>query len=140
MKRKNMKNSKKWDLLFIQEENSELNSNTPAFDEHFNFVDKVLGKEEALMHLKVNKYDVIINDITQEALDGINLIKVIREKMPDQSIFALVAGKDEDKLYGIADLLGVNAFLLEPEQLDLALEAIGEMDPYAKKEKHPELR
>jgi len=101
MKRKNMKNSKKWDLLFIQEENSELNSNTPAFDEHFNFVDKVLGKEEALMHLKVNKYDVIINDITQEALDGINLIKVIREKMPDQSIFALVAGKDEDKLYGI---------------------------------------
>jgi len=135
-----MNKDKKWDLLFIKEENSSLDSNTKALSEHFNFVDKVLNKEEALQHLEVNKYDIVINDITVEALDGINLMKTIREKLPDQSIFALVAAKDEDKLFGIADLLGVNAFLLEPEQLDLALETIAKMDPYAKKEKHPPLQ
>lgn len=125
--------TKKWNVLFIAEENSLLDSNTPMFNQAFNKVDKALSNDETLKYLDTNHYDMIISDISVEAMEGIIFLKEIKEKKPQQSIFALVAPKDTDKLYLIADL-GINAFELSPEDFDLALEEIGKFDPYAQEE------
>lgn len=121
--------STKWNVLFIAEENSMLDSNTPIFNEVFNKVDKATTNEEAIKYIDSNQYDIVISDISVEAMEGIIFLKEIKEKKPQQSIFALVSQKDSDKLYLIADL-GINAFELSPEDFDLALEEIGKFDPY----------
>lgn len=128
-----MSPKRKWNILFIAEENSMMNSSTQTFGEAFNKVDKALSTKEALEYLENNPYDMIINDVSVEAMEGIIFLKEIKEKKPNQSIFALVSPKDSDKLYLIADL-GINAFELSPEDFDLALEEIGKFDPYAQEQ------
>ena len=66
-------------------------------------------------------------------MEGVIFLKEIKEKKPQQSLFALVAPKDTDKLYLIANL-GIHAFELSPEDFDLALEQIASFDPYAQEE------
>ena len=124
-----MSTNKKWNILFIVEDKSMLDSNTQMFDQVFNKVDKAQGAEEALRLIDDNQYDIIINDVSVEPIEGIILLKQIKEMKPKQALFALVAEKDSDKLFMIADL-GVNAFELSPIQFDLALEEIARFDPY----------
>lgn len=123
----------KWNILFIAEDKSLLNSNTPIFDQIFHKVDKVLGSNEALKHIDSNQYDMVISDISVEPMEGIILLKEIKEKKPDQTIFALVTEQDSDKLYLIANL-GIHAFELSPDDFELALEQIASFDPYAQEE------
>jgi DNA-binding NtrC family response regulator len=125
--------STKWNILFIAEDKSMMDSNTPVFDQVFNKVDKAATKEEAIKYIDTNQYDIIISDISVEVMEGVIFLKEIKEKKPQQSIFALVAPKDTDKLYLIANL-GIHAFELSPEDFDLALEQIANFDPYAQEE------
>ncbi|MDP2076633.1 MAG: hypothetical protein Q8J85_01175, partial [Sulfuricurvum sp.] len=62
-----MPSTKKWNVLFIAEENSLLDSNTPMFNQAFNKVDKALNNDETLKYLDTNHYDMIISDISVEA-------------------------------------------------------------------------
>lgn len=124
-----MNRDRKWNILFIEQEKSMFDSNTAIFNQLFNKVDKVLGTQEALKCIDSNAYDIIVNDVSAEVVEGIILLKQLKEKKPDQTLFALVSPKDTDKLFAIADL-GVNAFELTPEQFDLALEEIAKFDPY----------
>lgn len=123
----------KWNVLFIAEDQSLLDSNTAVFDQMFHKVDKVLGTNEALKYIDSNQYDMVISDICVEPLEGIILLKEIKEKKPDLTIFALVTEQDADKLYLIANL-GIHAFELSPSDFDLALEQIANFDPYAQEE------
>jgi DNA-binding NarL/FixJ family response regulator len=120
----------RWNILFITQENSDLDSNTPTFEAVFNHVDKTKGSDGVLASVDKNLYDIVIGDISVDVMEGIMLLKQIKEKKPDQSIFALVSPKDTDKLYLIANL-GINAFELNAETFDLALEEIAKFDPYA---------
>ena len=123
-----MNTNKKWNLLLIGDDKSMFDSDTKMFNQLFNKVDKVLGKEEALKLSDANQYDIIIGDISVEP-ESVGLLKQIKDKKPEQAIFALVSPKDTDKLFGIADL-GINAFELTPIQFDQALEQIAMFDPY----------
>ena len=126
-----MNTNKKWNLLFIGDDKSMFDSDTKMFNQLFNKVDKVLGKEETLKLSDANQYDIIIGDLSVEP-EGVAFLKQIKDKKSEQTIFALVSPKDTDKLFGIADL-GINAFELIPEQLDQALEQIAMFNPYEEK-------
>ena len=123
-----MSTNKKWNLLFIEDDRSMFDSGTKMFNQLFNKVDKVLGKEEALKLFDSNQYDIVLGDISVEP-EGVGLLKQIKDMKPEQAIFALVSPKDTDKLFGIADL-GINAFELSSQQFDQALEQIAMFDPY----------
>ena len=123
-----MNTDKKWNMLFIKDASSMFDADTKMFDQLFNKVDKVLGKEEALKSFDANTYDIVMGDLSVEP-EGLGFLKQIKDKKPEQTIFALVSPKDTDKLYGIADL-GINAFELTPEQFDQALKQIALFDPY----------
>ena len=123
-----MNTDKKWNVLFIEDDRSMFDSSTKMFNQLFNKVDKVLGKEEALTLFDANQYDIVLADLSVEP-EGVGLLKQMKDKKSEQAIFALVAPKDTDKLYGIADL-GINAFELIPIQFDQALEQIAMFNPY----------
>jgi len=123
-----MSTDKKWNVLFIEDDRSMFDSGTKMFNQLFNKVDKVLGKEDALKLFDSNQYDIVLGDISVEP-ESVGLLKQIKDMKPEQAIFALVSPKDTDKLFGIADL-GINAFELSPLQFDQALEQIAMFDPY----------
>ncbi len=123
-----MSTDKKWNVLFIEDDRSMFDSGTKMFNQLFNKVDKVLGKEDALKLFDSNQYDIVLGDISVEP-ESVGLLKQIKDMNPEQAIFALVSPKDTDKLFGIADL-GINAFELSPLQFDQALEQIAMFDPY----------
>ena len=128
-----MSTQKKWKILFITEKNSQFDANTPLLEKLFKSVDRVADKDEALKLIEKNAYDIIINDVSQEVLEGVILFKQMKDKEITTCTFAMVDPKDTDKLFMIADL-GVNAFELTPEQFDMALEQIALFDPYAEQQ------
>ncbi|CAA6811969.1 MAG: Unknown protein [uncultured Sulfurovum sp.] len=121
--------NKKWNILFIKEENSKFTLDTETLDRLFNQVDVAQGKGSVLKYFNANVYDIIISDLSIEPR-GAGFLKQLKDQKPDQTIFAMVSPKDTDKLYGIADL-GINAFELTPAQFTQALETIAEFNPYA---------
>ncbi|MBT8349226.1 MAG: hypothetical protein HKP62_07270 [Sulfurovum sp.] len=123
-----MNTNKKWNVLFIEDDGSMFDAGTKMFNQLFNKVDKVLGKEESLKLFNANLYDIVLADLSVEP-EGVGLLKQMMDKKPAQTIFALVSPKDTDKLFGIADL-GINAFELIPEYFDQALEQIAMFNPY----------
>jgi DNA-binding NtrC family response regulator len=121
-----MSENQKWNMLFIKDERSLFNTETKAFDQLFNKVDKVIGREEALEFFDANTYDIVLCDLSVEP-EEVGLLKQMKDIKSEQTIFALISPKDTDKLYGIADL-GINAFELTPEYFDQALEQIAIFD------------
>ena len=119
---------KKWKILFIQDEKSAFDVETPMFHTLFAKVDKVSSRTEALSFFDKNVYDIVIADLTVRP-EELAFMKQLQDLKEGQCIFTLVAPKDTDKLYGIADL-GIHAFELEPSQFDQALEVIAQFDPY----------
>ena len=123
-----MNTVKKWNVLFIRDDESMFDSDTQMFDTLFKKVDKVIGRAGALKLFNSNDYDMVISDISVKP-EEVAFMKQLIDLKPEQTIFTLVSPKDTDKLYGIADL-GIHAFELEPTQFDQALEAIAQFNPY----------
>lgn len=128
-----MSTNSKWNILFIADDKSMMDSNTPVFNQVFNKADKAFTKEEAIGYIEGNQYDIIISDISSDVMEGVIFLKEVKEKKPQQAIIALVSEQDSDKLYLIANL-GIHAFELSPTDFDLALEQIANFDPYAQEE------
>lgn len=120
--------NKKLNVLFIKDDKSKLDSGSKLFAELFNKVDIAPDAHKALKLIFANEYDVIINDITVNPIDGITFSKQIKQNKPDQNIVTLVALEDEDKLGGMIET-GIHAFVLSPADLDQALEAISIFKP-----------
>ncbi len=123
-----MSNDKKWNVLFIKDEKSMFDSDTNAFEQCFQTIDKTQGREESLRLFEKNVYDIVICDLSVQP-EEIAFMKQLKDNKPEQCIFVLVDEKDTDKVYGFADM-GIHAFILTPEQFDQALEAISQFDPY----------
>lgn len=113
---------KQFNLLYIKDENSKLNSDSQIFEELFSQVDKVTTPAEAFKLFQEKSYDLIIGDLTTD-IKKLDILKQLIEQNKDQVIFSLVSANDAEKFYGIADL-GINAVELEPSQFDNALNAI----------------
>ena len=119
-----MSTEKKCSVLFLEDSRSEFDSKTKALDELFENVDVTPANEGAIRQIYDSKYDIVIGDLSV-AIQGLTLLKQIKDMRKEAAIFALVSPKDTDKLYKISEL-GIHAFELLPEQFDLALERIAE--------------
>jgi DNA-binding NtrC family response regulator len=122
-----MNREKKRTLLFIKDTQSEYNTETKAFEALFEKVEMASTKDEALALFKDNTYDVVVGDLSVD-IEGIALLKHLKDAKKEQIIFAIVASKDREKLFGISDM-GINGFELEPQQFDMALEEIAKFEP-----------
>jgi DNA-binding NtrC family response regulator len=69
--------------------------------------------EQALKIFNSFKVDLIITDLKMPHLDGMNLIKTIRESNPDIPII-VITGYGSDKNYALAQNYGVSNFLSKP--------------------------
>ena len=76
-------------------------------------VDSVDKGDDAIYYLLSDNYDIAIIDIMLNGLDGISVVKEVREKGCDASIIMLTALSDIDKKVEALDL-GANDYLTKP--------------------------
>ena len=76
-------------------------------------VDSVDNGDDAIYYLLSDNYDIAIIDIMLNGLDGISVVKEVREKGCDASIIMLIALSDIDKKVEALDL-GANDYLTKP--------------------------
>lgn len=122
-----MSTNKKYSLLYIKDSESKIDSNTNKFEELFKSFEIATNNDEAKELTSKNKYDVILSDLTVDP-ERVVLLQEINQNDKSQIIFTMLSPKDSDKLFKIANA-GINAFELEPEQFEQALEVISEFEP-----------
>ena len=79
----------------------------------FEFSGEATDGDMALPLIQATKPDVLITDIKMPFMDGLQLCKIIRERMPWVKIIIL-SGHDEFEYAQEAIKLGVNEYLLKP--------------------------
>lgn len=76
-------------------------------------VDQVYNGEEALEYLEINEYDLLILDINMPKVDGITVLKRLREADVELKVLILSARSEiEDKVRGLD--CGANDYLEKP--------------------------
>ena len=102
----------------------------------FEFCGEAADGEIALPLLRTLKPDVLITDIKMPFMDGLQLSKIVRERMPGMKIIIL-SGHDEFEYAQEAINLGVTDYLLKPvtvQKLQTALQKLAQQLDRERKE------
>ena len=80
-------------------------------------VETAAGGLEALAKVKERHYDIMLVDVKMPGMDGITLLKKLKEEDPDSSVVMMTAhGAIQDAVEAMK--LGANDYLLKPFELD----------------------
>ena len=107
--------SKKYTVLIVDDDKFLLDMYRKKFENDGATVDVAVGSEEALGKLRGGaKQDIIILDIIMPAMDGIELLEVIRkEKLaPDSAVIMLTNESDADRI-DKAKSLGIKGYIVK---------------------------
>src|SRR5512136_410935 len=83
----------------------------------FEFCGEAMDGEMALPLIQATRPDVLITDIKMPFMDGLQLCKIVRERMPWIKIIIL-SGHDEFEYARKAIELGVTEYLLKPVTIE----------------------
>lgn len=100
--------------LLLAEDEKELSKALKAILESNRYsVDAVYDGEDAIYYMENSEYDAVILDIMMPKVDGITVLKTIREKGIDVPIIMLTAKSEvDDKVLGLDS--GANDYLTKP--------------------------
>lgn len=100
-------------LLFAEDEKSLSRAVCTILEKNQYSVDAVFDGEEALAYLESGNYDGVILDIMMPKIDGITVLKRIREKGDRVPILLLTAKSEvDDKVLGLD--CGANDYMVKP--------------------------
>ncbi len=114
-------------VLYVEDDAAVLKENSIIFK---NFFTTMITAKDGIEGLeKYNQYkndigeffDLIISDINMPNLDGISMIKQIKEINTTQEVIVMSAYSDSDKLIKLIQL-GISNFLIKPLKLNIFLE------------------
>jgi two-component system, NarL family, response regulator LiaR len=79
--------------------------------------------------------DIVLTDLIMPVMDGIQIIKKIRDIRPDQRIIVLTAFRDDDRLHSAMDA-GAICYLLKDESPEVIIQTIrnahaGKLPPHS---------
>jgi two-component system, response regulator YesN len=103
-------------VVFVEDEivtREGIRDNVDWVGNGFEFAGEASDGEMALQLLRTEKPDVLITDIKMPFMDGLQLCKIVRERMPAVQI-VILSGHDEFEYAQKAINLGVKEYLLKP--------------------------
>src|SRR5512136_1879210 len=103
-------------LVFVEDEivtREGVRDNVDWRGNGFEFCGEATDGEMALQLLEINRPDVLITDIKMPFMDGLQLSKIVRERMPWVEV-VILSGHDEFEYAQKAIKLGVTEYLLKP--------------------------
>ena len=106
--------SEKYMILLLAEYEKALSKSLTVLLKHNNYsVDAVYNGQEALEYLEADIYDGVILDIMMPKVDGLTVLKTIREKGNTVPVILLTAKSDlNDKITGLD--YGADDYLAKP--------------------------
>ena len=100
-------------LLLAEDERALSKALVKIFEKNNYSVDAVYDGEDALAYLEAGNYDVAVLDIMMPKMDGITVLRKVREAGSQMPILMLTAKSEvEDKVLGLDT--GANDYLAKP--------------------------
>ena len=120
----------KTEILLVDDEDLILRSVTYALKKEGYQITTAKNGEEAMEKLKVASFDLVITDLQMEGMNGIEVLKKVRQINPDAFVIILTA---HGSLASVVDAkrLGVVDYLLKPiDSVDLAARVASCLEKY----------
>ncbi len=104
-------------ILYAEDNENIRSSYTLVLKRYFKTVIEASSGEEALKRYHDHNPDIVLTDINMPVLDGLELVRIIRETDQTTKIIVLSAHSDQEKLMK-AIPLGLSAYLVKPVKGD----------------------
>ena len=121
-------------ILYVEDEDAIREGYSRALKRISNKVFLARNGHEGFEMFKTHKPDIVVSDIRMPVMDGIEMLKKIKEIDPDCSVIFTTAFNDNDYLLEALELQ-VNAYLQKPVQKNLLKEKIEKIADSILKEK-----
>jgi len=108
----------------------EMLSDTLRYHDYVPFA--VAGGREALRALENGSIDAVITDIKMPEMDGIELLRTIKERYPELPVILTTAFFDYDDLEDSLGEQGADGFLEKPFRIEKVVELLKRISPVAK--------
>ena len=104
--------------ILLVDDDAQIRTSLSEALEDFGFlVDLAESAEEALSKIASSKPDIVLSDIRMPGMDGIELLKLLRERTPDVDVVLMTAFDDMPTVVS-AMREGAFDFLVKPVNLD----------------------
>jgi len=100
-------------VLFVEDDKENVKEFLPFLEKYFINIDIAYNGKEGLEKTKNKFYDLIITDIVMPELDGISMIKTIKESNSKSRFVVITAYSDREFLISLIEL-GINGYLIKP--------------------------
>jgi PAS domain S-box-containing protein len=111
-----MEFTKNFTVLYVEDNKAALEETKGIFEKFFKKVITAYDGEEGLKRFKQNDIDLVITDINMPKLNGLEMIKKIKEISPDINSL-VVSAYNETEYFIEAIKLGVDGFILKPFEI-----------------------
>lgn len=112
--------TKNFSILYVEDEKELRESSSRFLRKIFPYVDIANNGQEGLEKYLQNSYDIVITDILMPKMNGLELIRYIREKNKKQEIIVTSANTDAENLTK-AIQLEVTGYVIKPINFDQIL-------------------
>ena len=125
-------------ILYAEDNEKMRDSYALVLERYFKEVIEACDGKEALELYKLHKPDIVLTDINMPELDGLELIRIIREDDKTTKIIVLSAYSDQEKLMK-AIPLGLFAYLVKPIKGDDLKQVLTNVASHTEKSEHLKL-
>lgn len=109
--------TKKLKLLYVEDNEDSRESTCAVLEEFFEHITIATNGQEGLEHFNKTNFDLIITDINMPVLNGLDMIKEI--KQINQSIpIMVISAHNESKYFLDSIKLGVDGYLIKPLDIE----------------------
>ena len=117
--------TKNFSILYVEDEKELRESSSRFLRKIFPNVDIADNGQEGLEKYLQNSYDIVITDILMPKMNGLELIRYIREKNKKQEIIVISANTDAENLTK-AIQLEVTGYVIKPINFDQILRILND--------------
>ena len=110
-------------ILLVDDEQSVLASVRALLRSQGHEVETAMDGEEAAQKLQQQDFDVLVTDIRMRPIDGVQLMRLARERSPDMGI-VVISAMTSEKTIALSSEAGCQAYVKKPFMPSDLLEAV----------------